>query len=128
MLLHYTGAVDLALRGRAEADADLDITAGDAVPNNPAGALTSPFGTPSYCAAVPRDAFTATDCNSLYFTQYAGTEFPARLDYVFGRDPGQRLHVEESRVVFTDPVAYGGMMGPLSDHYGQLVRLRVARP
>jgi endonuclease/exonuclease/phosphatase family metal-dependent hydrolase len=128
VLLHYTGAVDLALRGRAEADADLDITAGDAVVNNPAGALTSPFGTPSYCATVPRDAFTATDCNSLYFTQYAGTEFPARLDYVFGRDPGQRLHVEESRVVFTDPVAYGGMMGPLSDHYGQLVRLRVARP
>ena len=60
--------------------------------------------------------------------RYAGTEFPARLDYVFGRDPGQRLHVEESRVVFTDPVAYGGTMGPLSDHYGQLVRLRVARP
>lgn len=108
VLLHYTGAVDLALRGRAEADADLDITAGDAVPNNPAGALTSPFGMPSYCAAVPRDAFTATDCNSLVLHAVRGHGVPraARL-----RSPvatrAERLHVQESRVVFTDPVACG---------------------
>jgi endonuclease/exonuclease/phosphatase family metal-dependent hydrolase len=128
ILMHYTGAVDLAIRGRSAADADLDITAGDLVPNNAARAAEVPFGTPGYCATVPRDAFSATDCNPLYFQQYAATEFPARIDFVFGRDPGARLHVAESRLAFTEPVAYGGTMGPLSDHYGQLVRLLVAPP
>lgn len=126
VLMHYTGAVDLAVRGRSAAEADLDIAAGDAVPANPAEALRVPFGTPGYCATVPRDAFSATDCNPLYFAQYAATEYPARIDFVFGRDPGTRLHVAESRLVFTEPVAYGGTTGPLSDHYGQLVRLLVA--
>lgn len=126
VLMHYTGTVDLAVRGRSTDDAELDITQGDGVPNEPARALAVPFGTPGYCARVPRDAFTATDCNALYFAQYAGTEFPARIDYVFGRDPGRRLHVAESRLVFTEPVAYGSTTGPLSDHYGQLVRLLVA--
>lgn len=126
MILHYTGASDLALRGRSASDLDLDITASDAVPSNPSRALSVPFGDASYCASAPREAFSATDCNRLYFDQYAGTEFPARLDYVFGRDGAQRLHVAESRLAFTDPVAYDGVMGPLSDHYGQLVRLLVA--
>jgi hypothetical protein len=40
----------------------------------------------------------------------------------------RRERGREARVVFTDPVAYGGMTGPLRDHRGQLVRLRVARP
>lgn len=126
VLMHYTGAVDLAVRGRSAADADLDITAGDLVPNAPATAASVPFGTPGYCATVPRDAFSATDCNPLYFQQYAATEFPARIDFVFGRAPNNRIHVAESRLAFTEPVAYGGTTGPLSDHYGQLVRLLVA--
>ncbi len=125
-LMHYTGAVDLAVRGRSAGDADLDITAGDQVPNAPAMAASLPFGTPGYCAGAPREAFSATDCNPLYFAQYAATEFPARIDFVFGRDPGARLHVSESRLAFTEPVAYGNATGPLSDHYGQLVRLLVA--
>jgi endonuclease/exonuclease/phosphatase family metal-dependent hydrolase len=126
VLMHYTGAVDLAIRGRSAADADLDITVGDGVPNNPTQAMAVPYGVPGYCATVPRDAFTATDCNPIYFAQYAATEFAARIDFVLGRDPGTRMHVAESRVVFTEPVAYGNTMGPLSDHYGQYVRLLVA--
>lgn len=131
MILHYTGAADLALRGRVEADADLDITAGDEVPNAPPGPLSSqslivPFGLAGYCTTAPPHAFSATDCNPLYFAQYAGTEFPARLDYVFGRDPGERLHVAESGMVLRQDFSYGGVRGPLSDHYGQWVRLLVA--
>lgn len=125
VLLHYTGARDLAVQGRSMADVDLDITAADAVPSTPSRALAVPFGVDGYCATAPRDAFSGTDCNALYFEQYAGTEFPARLDYVFGRG-GARIHVAESRLAFTDPVAYDGVTGPLSDHYGQLVRLLVA--
>lgn len=128
ILMHYTGAVDLAVRGRSRDDADLDITAGDSVPNVASASLREPFGAAAFCAAAPANAFTATDCNPLYFQQYAGTEYPARIDFVFGRDPAARMHVAESRVVFRDPIAYGGIVGPPSDHYGQLVRLLVAPP
>jgi hypothetical protein len=75
---------------------------------------------------TPNTLFTATDCNSMYFAHYAATEFPARIDFVMARDTDNRVHVDESRLAFVDPVAYGGRMGPLSDHYGQMVRLRVA--
>ncbi len=127
VMLHYSGTTDLAIRGRSAMDALADITQGDAVPNNPATALTTPFGDAMYCASTPNTTFTGTDCNTMYFAQYAATEFPARLDYVLGRDPTGRINVESSRVAFTDPVMYAdGRMGPLSDHYGQEVRTRIA--
>jgi hypothetical protein len=126
VLMHYAGVTDLAVRGRTMADATLDITLGDMVPNNPAESARIPFGVAGYCAMTPNTLFTATDCNSMYFTQYAATEFPARIDFVMARDTDNRVHVDESRLAFVDPVAYGGRMGPLSDHYGQMVRLRVA--
>jgi endonuclease/exonuclease/phosphatase family metal-dependent hydrolase len=126
VLMHYAGVTDLAVRGRSAADATLDITLGDMVPNNPATALATPFGDPTYCATTPNTLFTATDCNSMYFAQYAATEFPARIDFVMARDPNNRVHVAESRLAFVEPVAYSGRMGPLSDHYGQLVSTRIA--
>ncbi len=125
VLMHYGGLVDLAVRGRTVADADLDITLGDMVPNDPAQSLRIPFGVEGYCASTPNTLFTATDCNALYFTQYAATEFPSRIDFVFARDTANRVHVERSEVAFTAPVTYDGVTGPLSDHYGQLVRLQV---
>lgn len=126
MLMHYAGVTDLAVRARTAAEATLDITLGDMVPNNPATATMTPFGDETWCASTPR-MFTATDCNSLYFQQYAGTEFPARMDLVTARDPGRRVHVASARVAFADPVAYAdGRMGPLSDHYGQEVEIVVA--
>lgn len=126
VLMHYAGVTDLAVRGRTAEEADLDITLGDLVPNVPAEAPRIPLGTPGYCERTPPVLFTATDCNSLYFQQYAGTEFPARIDFVMARDPMNRIHVESSQLAFVDPVRYGDRMGPLSDHYGQLVTLRVA--
>lgn len=128
LLMHYAGVTDLAVRGRSADQADLDITLGDQVPNVPERARQVPFGDATYCANTPNVLFTATDCNPMYFAQYAATEFPARIDYVMARDPQNRIHVESSRLAFTDPVSYDGRSGPLSDHYGQLVTLRVAPP
>jgi endonuclease/exonuclease/phosphatase family metal-dependent hydrolase len=126
MLMHYAGVTDLAVRGRSAMEATLDITLGDTVPNNPATSLATPFGDAAWCANTPA-MFTATDCNSMYFTQYAATEFPARMDLVTARDPNNRIHVARARVAFADPVAYSdGRMGPLSDHYGQEVDVVIA--
>jgi len=126
MLMHYAGVTDLAVRGRSAMDATQDITLGDTVPNNPATSTMTPFGDMAWCAATPR-MFTATDCNSIYFEQYAATEFPARMDLVTARDPSNRVHVASARVAFADPVPYSdGRMGPLSDHYGQEVEVVVA--
>ncbi|MDP3274659.1 MAG: endonuclease/exonuclease/phosphatase family protein [Deltaproteobacteria bacterium] len=127
VMMHYAGVTDLAVRARSMADADADITLGDLVPSNPAMALQVPLGDAGYCARTPNTVFTGTDCNAMYFAQYAGTEFPARLDYVLARDTDNRIHVAESTVAFVDPVPYSdGRMGPLSDHYGQAVRLQIA--
>jgi endonuclease/exonuclease/phosphatase family metal-dependent hydrolase len=118
LMLHYGGLVDLALRGRATAQAALDdVTLGDQVPQ------TLDAG---YCAATPAVLFTATDCNPLYRAQYEGTEFPSRIDYFFARDPDGRVHVSEASLAFTEDFEYGGKLGPLSDHYGQAVTVQIA--
>lgn len=126
MLMHYAGVTDLTVRARTAADATMDITLGDTVPNDPAPSLMTPFGDPAWCANTPA-MFTATDCNSMYFTQYAATEFPARMDLVTARDPNNRVHVVSAAVAFRDPITYSdGRMGPLTDHYGQSVDVVIA--
>lgn len=80
------------------------------------------------CAEVPIDTFTATDCNSLYFEQYAATEYPARLDYVMIRDPGRHVRVAASELVFTEPLDFGAAGSfELSDHYGMSATLQIER-
>ncbi len=118
LMIHYAGASDLALRGRdTDADALGDITLGDTVPDTMDEA---------WCAQTPDTVFTATDCNALYRQQYEATEFPARMDLLFTRDPRGRVHVSSSELAFVEPVEYGGKTGPLSDHYGQAVTLGIA--
>lgn len=118
LALHYGGLVDLGIRGRASAEAAIDdITYGDQVPDT----LDA-----TYCASAPKTVFTATDCNALYEEQYAGTEFPARIDFVFAKDPKGRVHVSEQSFAFVNDVEYAGKSGPLSDHYGQAVTVHVA--
>lgn len=117
LTLYYGGLVDLAVRGRPTLEAALnDITYGDLVPASE---------TEAYCASTP-PVFTATDCNALYREQYEGTEFPARIDFLFARDPQGRVHVTEEHLAFVDPVSYDDKQGPLSDHYGQAVTVMVA--
>ncbi len=126
ILLHYGDLTDLAVRGRSQADAVADITLGDLVPNEFARSTELPLGVEGYCEATPKTVFTGVDCNVLYFQQYGGTESPARLDYVLARDPKGRVHVDSAAIAFTQDFSYGGKTGPLSDHYGQEVTVRVA--
>jgi len=62
----------------------------------------------------------------LYFTQYGGTEFPARLDQVFARDTDERVVVARSRIDFTEQLRFGDTLVEPSDHYAVIVELVVS--
>lgn len=80
------------------------------------------------CAVIAADAFTGTDCNSLYRAQYLATEYPARLDYVLLRDRGEHVRVLASELLFTDPLDFGAAgRFELSDHYAYATTLQVSR-
>lgn len=124
-LHHYGGLVDLAIRGRPLAEADLEVRLGRALDNDPEAALRGGLG----CSEEHLRAYTATDCNRLYHRQYAGTEQPARLDHLLARDPAGRIHVAGSRHRFTErDLDVGGEQVEASDHYGVEVDLAVAPP
>lgn len=125
VLLAYGELEDLAVMGRALADADSDVTLGDLVVNDATSAATTPGARAGYCDDTPPTTFTATDCNSLYFAQYAGTEFPARLDHIHARDPEGRVRVVDSRLMFTAAEAFGDVETEPSDHYGVSVDLMI---
>ncbi len=123
VLQHYGGLVDLAIRGRSAADADLEVRQARLLDNDPVAAVQAPLS----CSDDHRRAFTATDCNRLYFMQYAGTEQAARLDHVLARDPSGRVHVAGSRHRFVEPtLSVAGERVEPSDHYGVEVELLVA--
>lgn len=80
------------------------------------------------CADVPVDTFTATDCNSLYFEQYAATEYPARLDYIMVRDAERHVRVVASELEYTQPLDFGAAGNfELSDHFGISAMLQIER-
>ena len=80
------------------------------------------------CADIPVDTFTATDCNSLYFQQYAATEYPARIDYVMIRDVARHVRVTASDLVYTEPLDFGAAGSfELSDHFGLGTTLQIER-
>lgn len=118
LLLEYGKLQDLAVMGRTIEDAASDVVLGGEVPNLPELALEVPMGDAAYCDSVPHHTFSATDCNSLYFQQYAGTEFPARLDHLHARDPQGRIRVVQHELVFTEEIEFGGILTEPSDHYG----------
>ena len=122
---HYGGAYDAL----AAATPAADVQRGDAVPETWERYLEVPYGEDGWCDTSRGEVFTGTDCNSLYWQQYSGTEPPARLDHVMVRDPERLVRVVGAGVVLTETEDFGGPEGPteLSDHYGVRVRLRVAR-
>lgn len=80
------------------------------------------------CAEIPFDAFTATDCNSIYSQQYIATEYPARLDYVLLHDPGAHARVVVSEILYSEPIDFGAAgTFELSDHYAYATTLQLAR-
>ena len=128
VLMAYGELVDLAIMGRTEADALADVVLGNTVINDPDTALDTPGAAEGWCASTPNTTFTATDCNSLYFEQYAGTEFPARLDHLFARDPDGRIVVTSSALTFTDKVRFGDKEVEPSDHFAVVAEMLVSPP
>lgn len=126
VLLEYGGLVDAAVMGRPVDDAAVDVRLGDTVVNDPETSVEVPGGVEGWCDQTPHLAFTASDCNSLYFAQYAGTEPPARLDHVHLRDPDGRARALSSTIVFTEKETFDGdVETEPSDHYGVLVELMI---
>jgi endonuclease/exonuclease/phosphatase family metal-dependent hydrolase len=126
ILLQYGGLVDAAIMGRPAGDAIADVTLGKTVQNDPAKGITVAGVDANWCQNTPQITFTGTDCNSLYFQQYAATEFPARLDHVHLRDRSD-VFVSSSAVVLTEQLALGGITIEPSDHYGVQVEFKVNR-
>lgn len=124
LILHYGGLVDTHSALAPARDVER------------MGQLLYPFDRAAYlgdplagrCAAIPVDTFTGTDCNSIYFEQYAATEYPARLDYVLLRDPGGHARVVASEVVYHEKLDFGAAGAfELSDHYGAAATLQIER-
>lgn len=128
LLLAYADLVDAAVMGRPLEDAASDVTLGDTVVNDAAKSTEVPGAAEGWCDETPPTTLTATDCNTLYFAQYAGTEYPARLDHVHVRDRSD-LVVTRSELVFTEKRRFGAGEGVIevepSDHYGVHVELLV---
>lgn len=119
LLLHYGGLWDAhAAAGQAD-----DVALLDQLPAYGPRYADEPYGDAALCEVLT-GVFTATDCNSLYFEQYAATEYPARLDHVLVRDALERVRVYDSAVVYTEPLPGGSFEA--SDHYGVGVTLLLA--
>lgn len=125
VLLEYGNLVDLAVSGRSEDEAASDVTWGDTVVNDPSRATDVPGASDDFCDGTPHTTFSATDCNSLYFAQYAGTEPAARLDHIHAHDPMGRIKVRSTRLEFTEKLRFGDIDSEPSDHYGVSVDVEI---
>ncbi len=123
ILLHYGGLDD----AKNAASPNEDVLLGNTVPrDNGATMLEEPFGDATFCTNTEPTTFTATDCNSLYFRNYAGTEFPARLDQILYRDGTGRVRFVDQALAFVEPMDFGDAgTFELSDHYGVEVTLQI---
>ena len=117
LLSYYGGLSDLANLAELVPEKER----GDAVPTDvDTDWLTEAYGDGSLCDTASH--FTATDCNSLYWQNYAATEFPARMDLLFVRDGTGRLRALSRERAFVEKLDFGGAGEfELSDHYGQVV-------
>ena len=107
------------------AEAVPEVVRGDAVSvETDSTWLDEPFGDETVCDGS--DHFTATDCNSLYWTSYAATEFPARMDLLFVRDGTGQLRARSRALAFVEPMDIGtDAPVELSDHFGQQVTIEL---
>jgi hypothetical protein len=105
-----------------------DVKLQQRVPQDWTRFLYEPYGSQAWCDRMRGSLLTATDCNALYFEQYAGEEPPARLDHLMLRDPEGHVRVEGVQVTLHTRQAMdtGDAVEP-SDHYGLVAHLRVER-
>jgi hypothetical protein len=125
-LLTYGALDDLLIMGRAGDDALFDVSLGDTIVNDPSEALTTPGASATFCTDTPPVIFSATDCNELYFQQYAATEYPARLDHLLVHDPKGQVKVTKSGLTFTEKKKFYDVTIEPSDHYGVFANLVIA--
>ncbi|MFK7929185.1 MAG: endonuclease/exonuclease/phosphatase family protein [Myxococcota bacterium] len=105
---------------------DVQVLTGQAIDDVQRGKGVHPRPPDDFCQVGPGHTFSASDCNSLYKTQYGGTEYPARLDFIFLGDPGQNVRVQNTGLRFVAPVDVGvGEPVEWSDHYGFEAMLKV---
>lgn len=120
LMQHYGGLRDLS---GAFSEAQ-DVVAMDALPAWSEAYLDAPLA--GTCDEVPADVFTGTDCNGIYFENYGGQEYPARLDHLMWRDGAAQLRVLETQQEYVTPEAVDGAgTVELSDHYGVSARVQV---
>jgi endonuclease/exonuclease/phosphatase family metal-dependent hydrolase len=118
VFLHYGDLNDLSAMGRSANQASSDVDMAENFIRNNA----------TWCKNTPKIVFTATDCNKLYEKQYKGTEYPARLDYIFSRDLQRRIVVQKSGLAFTNKLLFTpNILIEPSDHYGVFVDLFVKK-
>lgn len=117
VLQHYGGLTDAVSAGVGAAELD----AYDVLPYGGGESyLDAPYGDASLCGEAFPGWLSASDCNSLHFDNYAGQEFPARLDYVLFRDDTGATALVDVELVFVDPMDIGSQRMELSDHSGVL--------
>lgn len=111
LMLHYGALQDamVALHGAR------DVQWMQQLPAYDASFRDEPLGDRTRCLQFA-GAFTATDCNRVYFEQYAGTEFPARIDHVLWRDPLEAVRVTAAALHYEGLLP--GETFELSDHAG----------
>jgi len=120
--LHYGELYDALNAARLPED----VTLGKTIPADHTTYLTEPYGQREWCDEVAGTVFSATDCNTLYYQSYGGTEFPARLDHVFIRDPGAVVRVQSAGLVLSESMPFDTGTFELSDHYGVETVLEIA--
>lgn len=107
---------------------DVQVLTGQAMDDINRGKTVHPRPPDDFCDVGPGHTFSASDCNSLYAEQYGGTEYPARLDFLYLGDPGQHVRVQSSRLRFVKPRDVGvGEPVEWSDHYGYEAVFAVSR-
>ena len=120
--LHYGEMYDV-LNAVGEPE---DVRLGSTIPTAHADYLAEPYGRAAWCDEVAGTVFTATDCNSLYFQSYAGTEFPARLDHILVRDPSEVVRVQSAGMAMTELMDFETGTFEVSDHFAIEAVLQIA--
>lgn len=103
-----------------------DVSLGSSIPTDHTTYLTEPYGQAGWCDEVASTVFSATDCNMLYYQSYGGTEFPARLDHIFIRDPAAAVRVQSAGLTMDEAMTFETGSFELSDHYGVEAILQIS--
>jgi len=112
MLRHYGDLVDTATYGHAAGD----IEAMHALPEWNRGWTKRPLH--GWCAQLPPDRFTSTDCNRLHFAHHRGELVPSRRDQLLVRMADDQGALGTPGLWYVEPEPVRGRTHTLSHRYG----------